>query len=111
MITLRKEQVLALIQAASGPFVRRLTVDLQKLFPEQIAELGPGGTRTVIESGIRKAHEYGMTRENEIAQFVGLMFMLGRDFDEDPDFIWAHRILRDSARSPQDRLDALYLLA
>jgi len=111
MIKLREAQVLALIKAASGPFIRRLEADLRELFPERFSELGTNGTRAAIESGIEKARGYGMTREKEIAQFVGLMFMLGLEFDRDPDFLWAQRILRNSGRNPQERLAALYLLA
>ena len=111
MIKLRREQVLALIKAASGPFIRRLAEDLREIFPERFAELGPAGARAAIESGIEKGRTYGMTRENEVAQLVGLMFELGLEFDKDPDFQWAHRILCDSTRSPQERLDELYRLA
>ena len=111
MLIIRDEQMLVLLRAKEGAFIERLAADLERFYPDACERLGRQGVRAVVERGIVKAAEYRIGRAAEVGQFLLLMFELGFDFDLDPWYDWAYRILRHTRADAQERLDLLFLFA
>ena len=93
MITIRKEQMEAFRAEAMLRFEDKLVAHVAEHFPDQYQSLGDGGTRAMIRQGIKRAGSYGIVTEPGVAAYIKLMFLLGRNFDVDPDLPWAQRVL------------------
>ena len=109
MFKIRPEQMTAFSEAARQSFEDRMVVHLQRFFPAQCESLGEGEVRIVIRCGIERAREYGIRAERDVCKYVDIMFAFGRDFDRNPDFPWARRILKErDYPSPSKKIDHLY---
>jgi hypothetical protein len=63
----------------------------------------------MIHEGKQRAASYGMTHRGPVKFYIELLFLLGIDFDTDPQYPWAARILRDSDATDQtSRADRLH---
>lgn len=111
MLTIRNEQMAALARAVNRPFVLRLAANLREIFPAECARLGEAGVHRAIEEGIARAAAYGIDRARDVAEFVGLMFVIHPEFDTHPAFAWAGEVLRERTLSPEARLDRIDDLA
>ncbi|MCA9651954.1 MAG: hypothetical protein H6712_15305 [Myxococcales bacterium] len=85
MITIRHEQLEALRRPTSLPFEQRLCDALAHGHPEEVAALGPEGTRALVRQGLRTGWRCGLEDEDELARLVTLMLQLGPDFERSPD--------------------------
>ncbi len=96
MLTLRKEQIAVLSDAEAKKFIDRVAAHVAKFFPGKVKTLGEQKTRDDIRYGVTRAASYGIKAEREVCLYIDVMFVLGRDFDNDPALDFASRILRDS---------------
>jgi len=96
MLTIRKEQMQVFRQAALRHFENDMTVHLQQFAPKYCEAMGEIELRSLINSGIARASEYGLTGRGPVRFFIEQMFLLGIDFDTDPQLPWAFEILKDS---------------
>ena len=85
MITIRYEQIDALQRAESESLEQRLCDALEHDHPEEVAALGPRGTRDLVRHGLRTGWSSGLHDEDQLARLVMLMFQLGPDFERSPD--------------------------
>ncbi len=109
MLVIRDSQMLAFEQAAVRNFENRLIDHLKEFFPRQCEILGKEQTRKAVRLGIERAEQYGLVSERDLHLYVGLMFMLGSYFDQDPQLPWAAKILADgNIADPSTRADRLY---
>ena len=92
----RKEHFEAIQKAALGDFEERTMGFLTRTHPEQAGRLGADGLRELIQYGSARAERYQIVGEDERSQFIELMLLLGRNFDQEASFAWAQTILRDS---------------
>lgn len=83
-------------QAASGHFEPRTAQHLKQAFPKQCESLGDDGIRGLVSHGRRRAKRYRLTSQSEVYLFIDLMFLLGKDFDDDPQLPWAGKALRSA---------------
>jgi hypothetical protein len=97
---IRSSQIEQLDRVQEERFEARLAAHLTEHFPEPAGELGPDGVLAAIRHGVRKARGYGIETERDLCKYLDLMFVFGRDFDDDPSLPWASRVLR--APSPPD---------
>ena len=95
-LRIRREQFQALDQASSEEFEARVIKFMKNAFPAPCKALGDQGIRELIRYGTRTAASYGFTRENDQYQFIELIFLLGRKFDQNPNLPWVQNILNDS---------------
>lgn len=81
-----------------------------KVFAAKHCEiLGVEGVRKVIRRGMERAAAHGFTNRGPLRLYLEAMFMLGSDFDTDPQLPWAARILGDRKTADQMvRADRLY---
>ena len=109
MLVMRDAQMGTFEQAAVHNFENRLLSHLKEFFPRHCEILGDEQVRKVIRLGIERAEQYELFSERDLHLYVGLMFMLGSYFDQDPQLPWAAKILTDeNIVYPNDRADQLY---
>ena len=92
MITLRLDQMAALANAGVRSFERRAVTHLRSCLPQ------PQDDDVLLESvraAISKAAGYGIRGELAVLRYLNAMWLLGPEFDTDPDLPWAADILRD----------------
>lgn len=109
MLRIRQEQMEEFNRCEAVKFENRMVEHLEENFPEECEEMGEEAVRETIRYGISRADSYGIEFEQDVCNYVNLMFVLGRDFDTDPGLPWAKRILNDPELDhPTDKMDALY---
>jgi hypothetical protein len=105
----RQEQFEALDMATRTDLEVHLVRHLQNRFPQHCKALGGPGTYEFIRHGVSKAATYQITRSSDLAPFIELMFLLGRDFEQNTRFPWAQTILQDPlCQDPEARIARLF---
>jgi hypothetical protein len=74
---------------------------LRSVHPQKCEYVGEVGLRLLIQRGIGKASEYGVTAHSGVLLFVGLMFAFGHGCFTDPQFPWVAATL--DSRDGDDR--------
>jgi hypothetical protein len=109
MLVIRDSQMLAFEQGAVRNFENQLIEHLKEFFPKHCEILGEEQVRKVIRLGTERAGQYELVSERDLYLYVGLMFMLGSYFDQDPQLPWAAKILEDeNIVDPSVRADRLH---
>jgi hypothetical protein len=104
----RAQQVEALAAGAAAGFEDAVLEDLRAAFPELFASRGAGSARALVREGRARAQGHGFSLKAQVAEYVGLAFMLGARFDEDESLPWAAKILADPAPAdPALRIERL----
>jgi hypothetical protein len=107
----RKEQMDAFGELMRKGFEDRMVVHLNEVLPSRSAELGEEKLREEIRFGMESAASYEIVTERDVARYIDLMFLLGRDFDASPATPWARPILTDKSSSAENRVRRLQLTA
>jgi hypothetical protein len=108
---IRKEQTEVFRQHMVKNFEDRMVAHLTAAFPQKCKEMGDAKVREEIRSGIARAAGYNIEAERDVARFIDLTFLIGRDFDTSPATPWAQPILRDKSSSADNRLRRVQLMA
>jgi hypothetical protein len=109
MLQLRKEQMEAFYSATGGHFEDELVAHLYRFTPHQASALGDDGLMRVVDYGLERADNHGFTLRGPARCYLETMFLLGSDFDTDPQYPWAFAILSDPEHPDQvERADALH---
>lgn len=109
MLRIRAEQMKVFEAAAAGRFEDDLVGHFKLFAPRHSEAIGEPVVRQVIRLGRERAEKYGLTFRGPVQFYVELMFMLGSDFDTDPQLPWAGAILNTTAVSEQvERASRLY---
>jgi len=112
MLIIRQEQMDEFIRIAAKSFEDWMLVHLKNFFPDEYQALGDPEIRETIKYGIGKAESYGITTEREVCKYIDLMFVLGQDFDTNPDLPWVQEILQDETLpDPEERMNGLCHMA
>ena len=106
MLTIRQEQFTFFSRLEVEKFEDWTLAHLKKFFPRECAAAGDERLRDTIQHGIRRAASYGIKTRPDVAKYVDLAVVFGRDFDTDPRLGWAGRILGEK-REPSARMRAL----
>lgn len=97
---------------ASKSFDLNLNEFMFEHFPEIYAMTSPEIVQEVIDKAVAAAERADFVREPDTLRFVYLWFLLGQDFDVDPQFRWLASTLHDRAIPPATRIErALELIA
>jgi len=76
---------------------------------KRVAALGEQQAGDWIGHGIDRAAEYDIRDEDHVMRYLHVMFILGRDFDSDPEQTWAREILESpTVTVPGARTQFLY---
>lgn len=113
MIPIRQDQLEMFRRRARDRFDAELARHFLATYPYECREAG--GEAAVLElvrRGVDRAADHGYTAQRQAGLYIGLTFMLGADFDSDPQIPWAGRMLDDaSVEDPEDRILRLYAAA
>ena len=104
MLTIRESQLKVL---AKESFERWLVQHVLRHFPQQAQSLDSDLLRTSVREKWARATRY-FSSESGICTFIDLTFLLGDEFDNDPQLPWAREILTKTAISDADRRRRLY---
>lgn len=109
MLQLRAEQMETFHTELGGHFEDGLIAHLHGFTPYQADVLGDEGLMQVITYGLERADNHGFRLRGPARCYVETMFLLGSDFDTDPQYPWAFAILSDPEVPDQvERADALH---
>lgn len=99
MFRVIKDQLSALGLLAKNKFVEDMVEHLYAFTPEHAKSLGPKALQNIVDMGIQRARKHGFTQRGPVQFYIELMFLLGSDFDTDPQLRWASNTLN----KPWDR--------
>jgi hypothetical protein len=109
---MRAEQFEAFSRVALRAFEDRLLPFIATHFPDQVRRLGDERTRVIIQNGIDRARHYGLAAECDVCRYIALMFMLGPNFDSNPEFAAMRAVLEDSRQTdPGVKIKTVYAVA
>jgi hypothetical protein len=109
MLRVRDEQMKVFEKVALRNFEDEMVQHLKQFTPRHSEIIAEQGVRRVVEIGIERAKGYGLTNRGPMRFYIELMFMLGNDFDTDPQYPWAGEILNHPENADQmERADSLY---
>src|SRR5258705_7457945 len=108
MLSIGKEQMALLGASMREDYITATLEDLAKLFPHEPAINDETATRALIELGIERAEQYGITRRREVTLFIFLVQDLGRDFEKQPENAWVEELLLDTELEEQEQIDLIY---
>lgn len=89
-------------------FEDRLTDHVTRVFPQQTGKLGPEETRAQVQRGIERAQRHYVTRENDVARYVDLQFLVGEEFEQRPQMAWANEILTNHKLAGDAKMRQIY---
>ena len=109
MLTIRAEQMNNLERAQEARFRDDLVEQLKSFAPRLCEIVGEAAVQQAVRRGLAKADSYGFTYRGPARFYTELTFVLGANFDTDPQLPWAARILNDKHIANQmSRADFLY---
>ena len=109
MLTIRKDQVKVFEEQRLITFVDEMVQHISGFTPEQFKIIGEPDIRKIITLGIKRAESYGFNLRGPVKFYLEMMFMLGSDFDTDPQYYCIREILADNHEKNQiKRADLLY---
>lgn len=103
MLIIRGEQIDAFRAKAQLEFEQLLVKHAQAFASKHTEVLGPEGTLAVVRLCIERGQAYGFTGQGPLELFLDLMFLLGAEFDTDPQYAWAAEVL--SPQSPGGQME------
>lgn len=78
------------------------------LYPEKVGCVGEKALRQLVQNALEPSRRLGLSSERGVTVLLGLMFLLGHRFDEDPRFPFAAAVLNDaSLADPNQKADRL----
>jgi hypothetical protein len=107
MLVIRRPQLAVFEEHARLQFEAKLVRHFLKVYPRESAEAGgEPQIAKLVSRAVRRANASGYSGPRQVGHFVALRFILGDDFDTDPQLPWVSRQLLDS-RIPLELRPAL----
>lgn len=94
---IRPEQMQALADERRARFEEEVLTHLESAYPEELWTRTKDEVRERVRRAVDKALAYSIRTERDVTSFVDITFELGEEFDADPRFEWATKILNDDA--------------
>jgi hypothetical protein len=108
-VIIRSQQMEVFDRQSFRNFENEAIAHAREFAPKHCEVLGEDATRAAVKAGIERAGEHGFTSRGPVHLFLDLMFLLGGEFDTDPQYPWAAGILGDQAVPGQaERADRLH---
>jgi hypothetical protein len=108
MLTIRTPQLAAMLHAPREAYLTRLEKNVRSLLPAQVFTLGDAAVREIVRKAAAGAESLGFATERDVANVVNLYFLLGPDFEDDPEKEWVVDALGDAATPPASRIENVY---
>ena len=104
MLVVRAEQFEKIIKHSEEDFVNYLFVYVQSNHAEAVAGRDEATVRKMIRGGIERATRHQIERVEDTQNFIGKMFEVAPNFDEQPQI---KEVLDDERLPPKERLENL----
>jgi len=102
--TIRNEQLAALQVAYERQLCERAVAYVRRHYPQVCAALEERSIRASVETALQKRVQYRFDSEETFFAYLDLMYLLGLDFDRDPEKEWVRSTLTDFDLGPRTRL-------
>ncbi len=108
-LVIRAEQMRALEEAQVDRFAEELVIHFQAFAPAQCRAMGRDAVLHTTSIGLRNARDHGFLHRGAARFYVETMFMLGSQFDTDPQYRSVVRALFEAGEADEtERADRLY---
>jgi hypothetical protein len=92
--------------AASAPeFAPQAARRLSAIYPQRFQAAGVDGMRAMMDAGQKAANIHGLVSGSGVALYLALMFFLGSEFDQDPQFTSLAALLSGPGSADQKQAD------
>ncbi|WP_129579793.1 MULTISPECIES: hypothetical protein [Sorangium] len=98
---IHSDQLTVFQQDALRRFEMDMVEHLRQFSPIHSDLMGDRALRELIRFGADQANRYGFSKRGPVRLYIELIFILGVDFDTDPQLPWTKEILRDPNFSDQ----------
>lgn len=88
--------------------MQRVIAHIVRTNPQYVAEHGQAGASTLAKHGYEMSRNYAIIAERDVVRLIELMALLGPDFDVNPKYPWARKILENQTLTPATRIDKLW---
>jgi hypothetical protein len=106
MLVIRNAQLREFERAAARRFAERMTLQVEKVWPEECRRLGHAFTAARVQAAVERAMRHALATQYDIGRFVHLVFALDDlQFDRQA---WAAKVLQDRFRPSGVRMDTLW---
>src|SRR4029450_1166335 len=95
MFLIREKQLQVLADVEQARLVQEMVERVRRHLPHHFDALGPERTQRAVEYGIDRARFHGIVSVPGVTAYVQLLFVLGPDFDSDPQLPWVPEILKE----------------
>jgi hypothetical protein len=103
VLVISKSQMKVFGEAARRRFEDKMVEHLGRFSPPLSTAVGECQLRRVVRLGIERAGSHGFTHQGPVRLYLELMLLFGCDFDTDPRYSWAARILLEQDSDSQMR--------
>lgn len=103
MFQIHREQLNAFDRVRLPDFESDMAEHLRDFSPLHSESLGDDGIRILVRMAMERAEKHGFTHRGPVKFYIETVILLGIDFDTDPQYPWAGKILRDSSIPDQTR--------
>jgi hypothetical protein len=105
MLTIRTEQIQHFIVKDDSELVNLIAEIIRTTNPERVADYADETLHSMVQIGIERARTHDFNRAEDIAAFVGVMFEISPNFDENEEV----KTILDNADSPvEERFEQLW---
>jgi hypothetical protein len=108
MLTIRREQMVALEAHMTMSFREKLLSHVRQEFHEESAKMTDPQVLQMIDEGIRRSRTYAVTSERDVTLFVDLMFAISPRFEDASDMKWAQNILLNPELEGTLKMELIY---
>ena len=92
-MVIRQQQLETFELDAEHRFEREMAGHLRGFSPQHAKTLNDEILNRIVSDGVERAHAYGLSSRGAVQFFLETMFILGGQFDSDPQYPWAFEIL------------------
>ena len=109
MLVIRKQQQQALQEYMLEQYQDRTLAHFQQFFPRHCEIIGDESMKNMIRFGVDRAKRQNISGECNVILYTSLMLLFGSYFDQDPQYPWAVRVLKDKSLTEEtERAERLY---
>jgi hypothetical protein len=108
MLVIRKEQMAVLEACMAERFRDSVRKHLRTELREETRPFSDAQIRPMIEEGIRRGRQYGVTTERDLTLFVDLIFLHSPKFEDAPDMKWAKKVLLNRELEGDVKMSLIY---
>jgi hypothetical protein len=108
MLQIRKEQIQALAAARCPEYIKSMAKMLREDFPDAFGTIPTEAIERTVSEVIAEATAYGVFLTTDLTLYIRLQAILGRQFDTNPQHVWARTILERSDLNGTEKMDLIH---